>query len=124
MLHVGLSQFLITVVAAITAGIYHDVWTAFGVGFGGAIALGNTTVMYLSLRLADPALHGMTTIYAGLAVRLIWTLAAMGIGMGLFGLDPIAILAAFALAQIGYVAGGLHATSGHVAHESREQENH
>jgi ATP synthase protein I len=78
--------------------------------YGGSIALGNAAL--LAMRVArqsrardDNARADVVGLYLGALQRFVFTLLAMALGMGLLRLDPVAILLAFAVAQLGLVFG-------------------
>ncbi|QKT03608.1 ATP synthase subunit I [Ectothiorhodospiraceae bacterium 2226] len=76
--------------------------------YGGGIALvGSLIAGWRILRAGALAGQnprvGEVEIYMGAAMRFIATLVLLAIGMGLLRLDPLAIIAAFAAAQIGYM---------------------
>ncbi|MCB1875457.1 MAG: ATP synthase subunit I [Chromatiales bacterium] len=79
--------------------------------YGGGIALINS--LLLSWRVArgggtekrDEKMV-VLSLYFGAVERFVFTLVAMGVGMGYLNLDPPAMLIAFAVAQVGFAISG------------------
>lgn len=81
--------------------------------FGGAIALFNTLVSAERLHRAtavagqDPS-GGMASLYMGAVIRFVATPALIVVGIAALALDPVAILAGFAVAQLGYLLNNVN----------------
>ncbi|MDW5375906.1 ATP synthase subunit I [Halomonas sp. HP20-15] len=77
--------------------------------FGGAIALINTLLSWWRAKRASAMApsdmkRSTVTLYAGVVERFVFTLVAFGFGMGTLQLDPPAMLVAFVIAQLSYIA--------------------
>jgi len=75
--------------------------------YGGAIALLNTLISAHRLRRASDAAvsdakRGMMELYIGAILRFIGTPLFVALGILALGLDPIAIIVGFAVAQLAY----------------------
>ena len=75
--------------------------------FGGAIALLNTLISAQRLRRASDAAvsnanSGMMELYIGAILRFIGTPLFVALGILALGLDPIAIIAGFGIAQLAF----------------------
>lgn len=84
--------------------------------FGGGIALLNTLISALHLRRATAAAsasagHGMGELYIGAVIRFVATPTLVAVGIWALGLSPIAIIAGFAVAQLGYLANSVRTTT-------------
>lgn len=75
--------------------------------FGGAIALVNSLLMVRSYRRgqAKEGNRVLVSMYAGSAQRFVTAAVGFAAGLALLKLAPLPMIAAFALAQIGYVVG-------------------
>lgn len=81
--------------------------------FGGGIALLNTLVSAQRLRRATEAAaqsanRGLAEMYIGAAVRFVATPLLVAVGIAAFGLEPVAIIVGFAVAQVGYFFNSAH----------------
>ena len=84
--------------------------------FGGAVAMANTILLSRRLSSASAMAEsspdiGVMTLYVGVIQRFIFVLAMFVVGMGLLKLNPIPLLGTFALAQLGYMIGGVRQRS-------------
>ena len=75
--------------------------------FGGAIALFNTVISAWHLGRASAAAgtdarRGMFELYIGAVIRFVATPLLVAVGILFLKLDPVAIIAGFAVAQLGY----------------------
>jgi ATP synthase protein I len=82
--------------------------------YGGAIALLNTLISANRLRRASEAAvsdakRGMMELYIGAIMRFIGTPLFVALGILALGLDPIAIIAGFGIAQLAYFFNSPHA---------------
>ncbi|HET8700580.1 MAG TPA: ATP synthase subunit I [Nitrococcus sp.] len=80
--------------------------------YGGGVALASSTLLGRSLRAAGAtAQHapkqGVWMLYFGAVQRFLLVLALLGIGMGMFKLSPLPLIAGFAGAQMAFLIGGL-----------------
>ena len=80
--------------------------------FGGMIVMINVWMMNRRVRVATQLAEvangrEIRVLYVAAIQRFILTLAWFMLGMGWLSLPPIPMLIAFALAQLGYVSGGL-----------------
>jgi len=53
-------------------------------------------------RMADGAASGAWYLYGGAAARFVLVLVGLAVGMGVFRLDPLAVLAGFVTAQLAF----------------------
>lgn len=106
-----LSQMLLTLGAAAVA-VFAPIAgaglsAALAVLYGGAVVLANTWHMARKVgHTAEGAGNSydvQLTIVGGAALRFVFVLVAFAVGMGLLGLSPLALLAGFATAQLGYL---------------------
>lgn len=76
--------------------------SALAAGYGGGIALINAVIMAWRVGQTSnkPAL---ANFYVGASTSFGTTLLFMGVGMGMLNLDPLALLAGFAVAYLGYL---------------------
>ena len=86
--------------------------------YGGSIALLNSILLGKRVArdraaVAQSANMDLLSLYFGALQRFALTIVAMAVGMGWLKLDPIALLVAFGVAQLGYViAAGSSAGAG------------
>ncbi len=78
--------------------------------YGGGIAVGNGLLLARRAARAASDLHpdpgsDVRSMYAGAIERLVFTLVALGLGMGWLRLDPVPMLVGFAVVQLGYPLG-------------------
>lgn len=95
---------VVTVAALFILRGAQPAWSAL---YGGAIALVNAAMLgrrvdRLAIPTTDDGRGTVLSLYIGAVQRFAFTLGAMAVGMGLFKLDPIALLVAFAAAQLSY----------------------
>jgi hypothetical protein len=109
-------------VSAVVAGIFfgqsvirqgsleQGAWEALSAFFGG---LSSVMLALISIRgfkranefaLSDPK-KSMMILYVGAVVRFAAVLILLGIGLGLFKLEPLAVFIGFAVAQASYLMG-------------------
>lgn len=106
------AQGILTLIAAfLMIAIRSDVQSGLAAGYGGAMALTNTLLLARRTRRVgkhpdSPRQLQTLGLMAGVVERFLFTLVAFGLGMGIFQLDPLALLAGFACAQLGYLAAG------------------
>ena len=79
--------------------------------FGGAVAIANTILLSRRLDSASSMAEenpdgGVMTLYAGVIQRFVFVLGMFAVGMGLLKLNPMPLVAAFALAQLAYIISG------------------
>lgn len=110
----GALRRLLGVQLALTVAVVAAWWASAGPPqalaalYGGGIALVGTLIAGRRIARAGRAATqspqlGEAEIYIGVVMRFVATLALMALGMGPLRLDPLAILAAFAAAQLGYL---------------------
>lgn len=112
-------QLAITATIAMVTWLWIDQAMVLATAYGGFVAVVNTAIMGASLLLARAPAQGRVVLFSGVMARFAWVLASMAFGMGVLGLDPIALLITFGIAQIAYVAAG---HTGAVEGESRSTE--
>ena len=103
---VGL-QFAIAVLAAVAYGIADSGWQALSALFGGAISISVSLLLRRGVLKAteiarsDPK-KSMMVLYFGALQRFVLVLALFGLGLGLFGLGPLAMIIGFGATQVAY----------------------
>lgn len=85
--------------------------------FGGVVAMVNSVLLSRRLDSAssmavDNPNAGTLTLYIGVVQRFVLTLVMFGIGIGVLKLNPVAMVGAFAAAQLGFVICGSSQKSG------------
>ncbi len=74
--------------------------------YGGLISLTMALLLRRRVtRLAEAAAQGVAlgAVATGVMLRFLWVLLLFGLGFAVFKLDPLASIAGFGLAQLGYV---------------------
>jgi ATP synthase protein I len=76
--------------------------------YGGGVALANALLLARRVERAselarDGAQRGVYSLYFGAVQRFVFVLVSLGIGLGLLRLDPLPLLALFAIAQLAYL---------------------
>lgn len=95
--------------------------------YGGAIALASSTLLGRSLKAATEAAkfspnQGTRTLYLGAVQRFLLVLGLLAVGMGLWRLPPLALIAGFAGAQAAFLFGGIGATPSSSAEDREKRE--
>lgn len=95
--------------AAGFAGVAEEgLWKALSAGYGGlsSVVLALVSISGFkranAIALSDPK-QSMMILYIGAVVRFAAVIVLLGVGLGLFKLDAIAVFAGFALAQASYL---------------------
>lgn len=101
-------QGALVLIAALACGVGMGLETVPAALFGGAIALLNTAISAERLHRATAAAgqdarQGMAALYSGAIIRFVATPALIAVGILALGLDPVAILIGFGVAQLGYL---------------------
>lgn len=112
----GLRRLLIAqVVLTLAAALLMYYWRAPTTGivlaalYGGGIALVDSLLLaWRTRRAAERASAGegqlqVISLLGGAVERFVFTLAAFGLGMAVLELDPVALIAGFACAEMGYL---------------------
>ena len=121
-LHRGARRVLLSqaIILVLIAGVWLSLqgyFAAFSAAYGGVIALLSTWWLARTIRSATTLVSanppgGMLTLYSGVAQRLIFSVTALAIGMGLLKLLPLPVLIGFGLTHVGVLfAGGRSASS-------------
>ena len=81
---------------------------ALAAAYGGAMALINAWLMIRRLTRASQLaesnpLSGTYNLYFGAVERFVFVLVGMGVGLGVLRLDPLPLLASFALSLVTYI---------------------
>lgn len=83
-------------------------------GYGGALAMANTAMLARRVIRAgeiaktDPR-HSAYSLYFGAVQRFAFVLVGLALGLGWLGLEPLSVLASFAVAQLAYmISAGAH----------------
>lgn len=110
-----ITQLLLVLITATAYFIAKGLGGSVAALYGGAIALLNTLISANRLRRASDvaarsANRGMMEMYIGAIMRFIATPLFVALGIAALGLDPIAIIVGFAVAQLGYFRVGAHST--------------
>jgi ATP synthase protein I len=103
-----LLQTTIVVLCAVVVWVYMGEDAALAAGYGGVIALVNAWLMVRRVTRASQLAEvnptsGTFTLYFGAVERFVFVLVGMGVGLGYLRLDPLPLLATFALAQVTYI---------------------
>ena len=100
-------QIIIAIVVALVTGLTVGRWFGISAFFGGFVSLSVSWLLRRGVLKAnkiakeDPK-KGMIALYVGAVQRFVLVLALLGIGFGVFKLDPLAIIIGFGLAQVAY----------------------
>jgi len=86
--------------------------------YGGGIALLNSLISALHLRRAteaagSSATRGMAELYVGAVIRFVAVPVLVALGIWGLTLDPVAIIAGFAVAQLGYLFNSVRTEPDH-----------
>ncbi len=110
-------QTTIVLLCVVVAWGYLGDKAALAAGYGGVIALINAWLMVRRLTRAsqlaeaDPT-SGTYALYFGAVERFVFVLVGMGVGLGVLRLDPLPLLASFALSLVTYIiVAGKQATA-------------
>jgi ATP synthase protein I len=98
-------QLILTAAVALGALAWRGQESALAAAYGGGIVLLNSFLLARRVRRAGE-LEGSSvaaSMYAGAAQRFIIAAAAFGLGMGVLRLEPVPMIAAFAVAQFALV---------------------
>lgn len=116
------------VVVALAAGLLlalGRVPEAAAAAYGGATALLSAWALGVSVRQAARVAREVpgretTPLYIGAVARFAGVLVLFGVGMGVLGLPPLAVIGGFVVAQVGYVLNGarIRARAGEQAEKS------
>jgi ATP synthase protein I len=96
---VVLVQCLLTLLVAFIFGYVRGMHELISALYGGGVAI----VLSLWLARGASRVGGLASIFANVITRYAAVVLFMGLGMGLLHLAPLPLLAAFALAQLGFV---------------------
>lgn len=107
-----LSQIVLTLAAALLMYSWREPsgYTALAAVYGGGMALINSLLLaWRTRRAGEKAVTGeaqlqVLGLMGGMVERFVFTLAAFALGMAVLKLDPPALIAGFACAELGYVA--------------------
>ena len=102
-------QFAILLIVAVVYLALNNINGFIAALYGGSITLSGTLLMAWRInRAGDIASQntqqGSIEIYTGVMQKFLLTLLLMAVGMGYLKLDPVAILASFALTQLSFTA--------------------
>ncbi|MGV6858364.1 MAG: ATP synthase subunit I [bacterium] len=104
-------QVTLVVVGALIALYYKGQPGAVGALYGGGIALINSFLLVRRVGRAgemaktDPK-QSVYVLYFGAIERFVFALVGLGVGLALFKLDAVSVLAMFGLAQLAYMLPG------------------
>lgn len=102
--NVVLAQLSLVAAATLAAFLWRGQWGALSALGGGAIVLLNSLLLAWRVRRAGE-LEGNSVVlamYMGAAQRFLIAAVGFALGIGALGLDPLPMIAAFAIAQFGY----------------------
>lgn len=107
-----LTQMIITAISGLAFLLTLGSWAALSAWYGGMAAVALAFLLNRRIeRAGDMAEHsqkrGMVILYAGLAQRFVLMMLLLGLGLVQFGLNPLAVVAGFALTQLGYLITGI-----------------
>jgi F0F1-type ATP synthase assembly protein I len=105
-------QMIIAVVSGVAFTVVLDSWAGLSAWYGGMAAVALAFLLNRRIRRAgNVAEHshkrGMVILYAGLAQRFMLLLLLLGLGLAQFKFYPLAVIAGFALTQLGYLITGI-----------------
>jgi len=102
--NVVLAQLSLVAAAVIAAFLWRGQFAALSALFGGAIVLVNSLLLsWRVARTADQEGNSVAlAMYLGAAQRFLVAALGFALGIGGLGLEPLPMIAAFALAQFGY----------------------
>ena len=101
------TQVLLTVLIAIGFGVARDWGQALAAVYGGMVTLLVTGWLAWRLRRAgqvNTAAAGMGVIYSSWFLRYATVMVMLGMGLGYLKLQPLPLLMAFAITQLGFLA--------------------
>jgi len=102
--NVVLAQLFLTAAAIIAAFLWRGQFAALSALYGGAIVVANSALLAWRVR-RTAHLEGNSvalSMYMGAAQRFVFAAVAFALGIGWLKLDPLPMIAAFAIAQFGY----------------------
>jgi ATP synthase protein I len=107
---IALAQAVLTVASALFFYFQQGQLAAEGALYGGCMALFNVWLSHRRVRgAARVAMQApgeeIKVLYAGAVLRFVFTLGFFIAGMAVLKLPPLPLIAAFAVAQVGYVFG-------------------
>ncbi len=110
-------QFILTLIAALGYLVFQNTNGFLAALYGGNITLSGTLLMAWRISRAGEAAstekqQGYIEIYIGAIQKFILTLVLMAFGMGYLKLDPLAILVAFAITQLSFIANKVDTSPG------------
>ncbi|MFO7603991.1 MAG: ATP synthase subunit I [Gammaproteobacteria bacterium] len=97
-------------VAAVLFSLYRGSDFVMALLYGGAVTIVTTLYSGWRLKVATsgdehgPGLN-MTEFYKGALLRFILVIALLALGLGVFRLEPVAVIIGFAITQTGYLFG-------------------
>ncbi len=105
-------QFVIILLVALVFFYYHNFFAVQSAVFGGMIAMLNVWLANRSLRTAAKAAETAPSsevgfLYIGVVLRFVSTLILFIVGMFVLNLMPLALISAFAAAQLAYLFKGI-----------------
>lgn len=104
------AQVTATALAVIVFGVVGNSWSALSAACGGAISLCIVWLLRRGVRRASEIAltdqkKSMVILYLGAVQRFVVVLALFALGLGVAKLEPLALFAGFAAAQIGNFIG-------------------
>ncbi|MEW5756879.1 MAG: ATP synthase subunit I [Pseudomonadota bacterium] len=98
------AQLVLTLLAVLGFFLLKDEWHALSALCGGLVSVSLLLVLRRGIRRAsEVAMHdkkkGMAILYIGAVQRFVLILVLFALGLGVLGLDPLAMFAGFVLAQ-------------------------
>ena len=103
------TQLIISIIVAVVF-LTKGTWESLAAIYGGLVSICISMLLLWGIRRATEAAKidpgkSMRILYIGAVQRFALVLGLIAVGIALFKLDPIALCAGFALAQVGYLLG-------------------
>ena len=103
------TQLIISIIVAVVF-LTKGYWESLAAIYGGLVSICISMLLLWSFKRANDAAKidpgkSMRILYFGAVQRFVLVLGLIAVGIGLFKLDPTALVVGFALAQAGYLLG-------------------
>jgi len=103
------TQLIVSTIVAV-AFLTKGTWESLAALYGGLVSICISMLLLWGIQRANAAAKvdpgkSMRILYVGAVQRFVLVLGLIALGLALFKLDPVAMIAGFALAQAGYLIG-------------------
>lgn len=103
------TQLIVSIIVAV-AFLTKGTWESLAAVYGGFVSICISLLLLWGIQRANIAAKvdpgkSMRILYVGAVQRFVLVLGLLALGVAFFKLDPVAIVAGFALAQVGYLIG-------------------